>query len=282
MLQRVKFNNRPFAGAVPAGTVALERDGYYVLRNELSEAEVEELRAEILEVYRSVPPDTRAGRTSPQNAEMFRYEMFNRSALCQKTIARPGILAILDPLLGSDSHAISCTSWRNPPGTEHAPKGQEWHIDGGPHVPHSPDIEWPAAIPYPIFVISSQIYLQDLRLEDGPTAFVPGSHTSGVVPPEDKQWDIELEYRGRWSETHTARAGDVAFFVSDVWHRRMPPAPDSAGRFFLQTCYGRRDIAQRIRPTDDVNHAAPEAIIRAATERERALIGLHPQVYYDG
>jgi alpha-D-xyloside xylohydrolase len=30
------------------------------------------------------------------------------------------------------------------------------------------------------------------------------------------------------------------------WHRRLPPLPGDAGRFFLQAHYGRRDIAQRI------------------------------------
>jgi hypothetical protein len=79
-----------------------------------------------------------------------------------------------------------------------------------------------------------------------------------------------------------ARAGDVTFFVSDVWHRRLPPQANASGRFFLQTNYGRREIAQRVHPTEVVNHACPEAIARARTDRERRLIGLHPSVYFDG
>jgi hypothetical protein len=81
---------------------------------------------------------------------------------------------------------------------------------------------------------------------------------------------------------HLARAGDVTFLVSDVWHRRVPPAPNGGGRFFLQTNYGRRDIAQRVRPTEVVNHVSAEAAARACTERERQLIGLHHQAFYDG
>jgi len=60
-------------------------------------------------------------------------------------------------------------------------------------------------------------------------------------------------------------AGDLVLFVSDVWHRRMPTGPDDTGRFFLQVQYGRRDIAQRLRPTAQVNHLSPEAIARAGT-----------------
>jgi len=282
MLHKIEHQNRPYQGAAPAGTSALERDGHHLLRGEFSPAEVGELREEILDVYARFPAEARAGRTSPENAEMFRYEMSNRSALCQRTIARPAVLAILEPLLGDDCHAISCTSWRNPPGNAHAPSGQEWHVDGGPHVPRASEIDWPAEIPYPIFVIATQVYLADVRLVDGPTAFVPGSHTSGKLPPRETIWELDLDYRGRSREIHIARAGDVSFFVSDVWHRRLPPAEDGQGRFFLQTNYGRREIAQRIRPTSEVNHTRPAAAARAVTERERTLIGLHPQVYYDG
>ena len=83
-------------------------------------------------------------------------------------------------------------------------------------------------------------------------------------------------------EVHLARAGDVGFFVSDVWHRRLPPTDRSRGRFFLQTNYGRREIAQRVRPTTVVHHASRSAIARARTQRERQLIGLHPEWFYDG
>ena len=94
--------------------------------------------------------------------------------------------------------------------------------------------------------------------------------------------DLELEYKGRKSFPCLARAGDVAMFVSDVWHRRMPPTERSTGRFFLQTNYARRDLAQRVLPTSQVNHTTPEARARALTERERLLIGLHPERFYDG
>jgi len=71
-------------------------------------------------------------------------------------------------------------------------------------------------------------------------------------------------------------------FVSDVWHRRLPPTARSTGRFFLQTNYARRDLAQRVLPTSVVNHTTPESRARARTERERSLIGLHPERFYDG
>jgi hypothetical protein len=149
-------------------------------------------------------------------------------------------------------------------------------------VVRAENVEWPEEIPYPIFVVGTHIYLQDCNLENGPTAVIPGSHTSGRRPPQDRKWDLDLPYRGRSREVHLARAGDVGFFVSDSWHRRLPPAEHSEGRFFLQTNYGRREIAQRVLPTFEVNHAKHAARLRATTDRARTLIGLHEQVFYDG
>jgi hypothetical protein len=282
MLRKVHDQFLPYDGPAPEGARALERDGHFVLRGENGPAEVAELRAEVEEVYRRVPADMRDGRVSPQNAEMFRYELFNRSAACQRALARPNVLAILEPLLGGDCHVIACTAWRNPPGNEHAPMGQEWHVDGGPHIPRASGTPWPKDVPYPIFVVAAHLYLADVELTDGPTAVVPGSHTTGRLPPPDQLWNERIVWNGRASVAHVARAGDVGFFVSDVWHRRLPPQPTGRGRFFVQTNYGRREIAQRVLPTSQVNHVHPDAEARAATDRERRLIGLHPQVYYDG
>lgn len=282
MLRKIDELNRPYQGPAPEGTHALERDGHYVLRGAFSAEEVERLREEILAVFYEVPADMRAGRSSPENAEMFRYQMFNRSALCQEALAQPAVLEVIEPLLGGDCHAISCTAWKNPPGTESAPRGQEWHVDGGPHVPRAEGIDWPEEIPYPIFVIGTHVYLQDVHLEDGPTAAIPGSHKSGRVPPIEHVWDLDLPYRGRSREVHIAKAGDVGFFVSDVWHRRLPPAENAGGRLFLQINYGRREIAQRVLPTSEVNHTNEASRERAWNERARQLIGLHRQVFYDG
>ena len=282
MLTRLEFQNHPFHGPVHEGALALQRDGHYLRRGVLSPDEVEDLRHEVLEVYRTVPPDLRAGRVSVEDAEMYRYEMFNRSWLVQRVVARRELLDVVEPLLGQDCHLVNCTAWRNPPGNEDAPDGLYWHVDGGPHVPRRADVPWPAEIPYPVFVIATHVYLQDVERADGPTAFVNGSHTSGRIPPRDRRWHHELDYGGGGCVAHLARAGDVGFFVSDVWHRRLPPAPEGRGRFFLQSNYGRREIAQRILPPDEVSHARPHAIERARDARELELIGVHPQCFYDG
>lgn len=276
---------RPYleARVEPAGpeTEQLERDGYTVIRGLLSEPEVAALRAEIGDVFTRDPPDERGAR-SPEDAEMFRYAMLNRSAAAQRAVAHPRLLAVIEPLLGEDCHVIANTAWRNPAGHPGSHGGQNWHIDAGPHVPLPKGVRWPADIPHPVFAIGVHLYLQDCALEDGPTGVIPGSHLSGRPPPRDRLLDDDLDYEGRRVEPLITRAGDAGLFVSDVWHRRMPTKAGDHGRFFLQVHYGRRDIAQRLLTTEESNQLSPEAIARAATERERRVVGLHPPFFYDG
>lgn len=90
----------------------------------------------------------------------------------------------------------------------------------------------------------------------------------------------EVTYDGRPAVLLEGLAGDVALFVSDSWHRGTP-ANGGHGRLFLQAHYGRRDMAQRLRPTARVNYLGDEAIARAGTPRAQSLVGLHAPYFYD-
>ncbi len=281
MLKRSDSLNYVSDDPASEATRQLERDGHCILRGVFTSDEVAALRAELEQVYATLPPEMRNSAISPAVGEMYRYQLFHHSPLCQQAIARRAILDVLEPLLGWDCHVIACTGWRNPPGEALTPHGLQWHIDSGPFVPRQAGTPWPEHIPYPIFIVGTHIYLQDVGLADGPTACIPGSHTSGLVPPFERLWDDDLEHEGRRAVHHVARAGDVDFRVSDVWHRRWPPAAGARGRFFVQTNYARRDIAQRVLPTDAVNHASAASLARCQSDRERRLLGLHPQSYFD-
>jgi ectoine hydroxylase-related dioxygenase (phytanoyl-CoA dioxygenase family) len=266
--------------AAPASE-ALQQDGFVVLREVFSADEVAELIADIERVYAEWPPDERSDRYEPSHWEPFRYEMLNRSPVVQAAIASPTILDVIEPLLGEDCHVIANTAWRQEPDdNEHG--GRYWHIDSGPHVPRPADVPWDDRIPYPVFAIATHLYLWDCPIESGPTGVLRGSHTSGQHPPLDRMEDDDLEWNGEKAVPLVASAGDVALFVSDVWHRRLPSLPGDPGRFFLQCHYGRRDLAQRLRPTSESNQLSDEAQARATTRREQTLIGLHRPFFYDG
>ena len=119
-------------------------------------------------------------------------------------------------------------------------------------------------------------------MQDGPTGVIPRSHLSGRTPPPQQVMDDDLSYNGLGVQPLLASAGDVALFVSDVWHRRMTTQHGDRGRYFLQVHYGRRDIAQRLLPTSEVNHLSAEALARADSDRAKTVAGLHPRFFYDG
>ncbi len=272
MIQRVLKNLSVLSGPVPAESAQLERDGYAVISGVFESTEIELLTAEIDSVFASTEPER-----SRSDAAEFRYEMLNRSAACQIALGHPRILEVIEPLLGEDCHVIANTAWRNPPEFPGGP----WHCDAGPHVPRPVGIEWDDRIPYPVFAIGAHFYLRDCSVADGPTAVVPGSHRSGRLAPFDQRDNEALSYDGRPPAVLTANAGDVALFASDAWHRGLP-ADGGSGRYFLQVHYARRDIAQRIRTTDQVHQLSSEAVARAATDRAKTLVGLHAPFFYDG
>lgn len=272
MIRRVGKNLAVYKGDPPAASEQLERDGYALLRGALTSGEVSDLVEEIDRSFEERPPER--NRT---DRDEFRYQMLNHGPCSQAAVGHPAILAAIEPLLGDDCHVIANTAWRNPPSFGGGP----WHCDAGPHVPRPKDVEWDDRIPYPVFAIGAHIMLRDCPLECGPTAVVPGSHRSGRLAPVSQLEDPDLTYDGRPPVLMVAEAGDVALFVSDVWHRGTP-SDGGDGRLFLQVHYGRRDIAQRIRSTTEVNHLTQEAIDRAATPRQRALVGLHDPYFYDG
>jgi ectoine hydroxylase-related dioxygenase (phytanoyl-CoA dioxygenase family) len=268
-------------GPVPATSAALQNEGYVLLEAVLAPEVLEELRRDVERVFEEYPPDERRQKAPDGHWAPFRYEMLNRSGPVQTAVAHPRILQAVEPLLGEDCHVIANTAWWQQAGNnEHG--GRFWHIDSGPHVPRPLGVPWDDRIPYPVFAVAAHIFLIDCPLEAVPTGVIPRSHMSGQAPPLEHVEDDQLEWEGRAAVPLVASAGDVALFVSDVWHRRLPPSADSPARMFIQCHYGRRDLAQRIRTTGEVNHLSPEAVARATTPRARRLVGLHPPGFYDG
>ena len=266
----------------PKASQSLERNGFAVETDVLTANEIIELSQELTDLFKTTRPDVRLPGATEADYADFRYEVLNRSAAAQKTVAHPKILAVIEPLLGEDCHVVSNTAWRNLPSREKAPfdVGNPWHIDAGPHIPRPADVQWDEKIPYPVFMIGCHILLKDCGIESGPTGFVPRSHTSGQLPPLPDENGM-ISYQGVSPSAPLGKAGDVVFFVSDVWHRRMPTTEEDKGRFFLQVQYGRRDIAQRLQTSDRVNYLSDEAISRAKTDRQKTVVGLHPPGFYD-
>jgi len=281
MIKRVRGYLQATDIKAPDATHHLEKLGYVFMEGVFDADDVTTLKHEIAQVYDATPADERSGAPL-ESREMFRYGMLNRSAACQRAVAHRGLLDVLEPLLGEDCHVIANTAWRNPPASHGMHQGGHWHIDAGPHIPLADGVAWPTDIPHPVFAVGVHIYLKECTAQDGPTGVIPGSHLSGKFPPPDRLLDDDLEFNGQSVVPLFAKPGDVAMFVSDVWHRRMPTQPGDQGRLFLQVHYGRRDIAQRVLTTQQINQLSAEAIERAVTDRDKTVIGLHKPFFYDG
>lgn len=265
----------------PESSRHLEAHGWAVIPGVIGGEELARLRTEIVEIFES-PPTVRSPLFTAEDYADFRHATLNRSPAAQAAVAHPAILEVIEPLLGEDCHVIANTSWRNPPHDERAVEGGLWHCDGGPHVPRPADVPWDDRIPYPVFAIGVHILLDDCPIECGPTGVLAGSHRSGQPPASHGTADADLQFEGRGPVPLVGKAGDVTMFVSDTWHRRLPPTPEGdTGRFFLQIHYGRRDLAQRLEPTASVNHLSTDAIARADTRRKQTVVGLHPPGFYD-
>jgi ectoine hydroxylase-related dioxygenase (phytanoyl-CoA dioxygenase family) len=272
MIRRVGGNLALATAEAPPAAQQLELDGWAVLRGVLTADEIAELADESERVFRE-----HAAARGRVDRDEFRYQMLNLSEPAHRAVAHPRILEVIEPLLGGDCHVIANTLWNNPPEFGGGP----WHCDAGPHVPRPADVPWDDRIPYPVFAVGAHLLLKACTVADGPTAVVPGSHRSGRLAPMQQIHDPDLTYDGRPPVLLEGDAGDVALFVSDAWHRGTP-ASGGTGRLFLQAHYARRDIAQRIRTTDEVNHLSADAIAWADTPRRRQLVGLHDPYFYDG
>ncbi len=274
MIERTGHNLRYVERPTPAATEQLLRDGWTVLPGALDAALVGRLRASMVRLLSRTTDD----RPVPRLGDQFRHAVCNRSAAAREAVARRSILDVVEPLLGDDCHVIANTLWRNP---AVGFRGQAWHTDAGPHVPRPPGVPWDDRIPYPVFVVAAHLLLDDLTEADGATAVVPGSHRSGQPVPDAVRFDPSIELDGRGPELLTGSRGDVVLFCSDIWHRGMPSGEGASGRFFLQCHYGRRDIAQRLRTTAEVNHLTPR-VASSVSGREATLFGLHDPYFYDG
>lgn len=270
---------RAYDGPAPDASVQLEQDGFAVLRDALPVERTDALRAEMDRLF--AEPDTERRRAD--DADEYRYAVLNRSALVQELVADRAILDVVEPLLGHDCHVIANTAWRNPPGRAVTHGGGGWHCDAGPHVPRPAGTTWPRDIPYPIFAVAVHVLLEPMPLESGPTGVIPSSHRSGQAPPADQYRAVDLTYDGQGVVPLVADTGDIAMFVSDIWHRRLPTGESDPGRDFIQIHYGRRDIAQRLRTTEHGHQLSADAVARAGTDaRARTVVGLHEPFFYDG
>jgi hypothetical protein len=256
---------RRFAIHDVAGMIgALEEDGFALVAAALTPSLAEQGRAMIdaLQPLHWDEVHADGGRS------MDRYLcVFNRDPSWLEFLDRPGIIDVAEAALGRDCHVIGETAWRSLPCFQ----GDPMHVD---YLP----LTWTAGMAdaprVPIFILSAHFYLCDINADLAPTRVVPGSHRAGRAPrAEESQWN------GREAVPILAHTGDCLLFRSDVWHSGSANRHTNAIRYLLQVHYGRREMAQHFSPYLDWSFNP--AVIKAATKRQRRLLGDHEPGAYD-
>jgi phytanoyl-CoA hydroxylase len=233
------------------------RDGYAVLPDALTAAEVAELRAEALRICRGeVGPVAGAQPGSadePDDVIIRRYACIHfphkLSPLMRQTLAHPVVVAALTQVIGPDVKAMQSMLFTKGEGKP----GQAWHQDEFfiPTRDRSLTAAW--------------IALDDATIENGCLWVLPGSHRPGVIYPdrdqEDPRFDCSIEaYDFPYQDTDAVpvevRAGSVVLFNGYLLHRSLPNAARSGLRRALVNHYmSAQSLLPWTRPPDDVHVA---------------------------
>lgn len=194
--------------------------------------------------------------------------VFNRDPWWLQFLDRPGIIDFAEAVLGADCHVIGLTAWRSHPGF----RGEPLHAD---YLPLAwPEGALPDTVRVPAFIVTVHYYLCTVTPGLAPTRVIPGSHRAGRAPrPDERDW------QGREPVAVLAREGDALAFRSDVWHAGSDNVTREGVRYLLQVHYGRREMAQHFSPY--LEWRFDEAVLAAATPRQKRLLGDHAPGPYD-
>lgn len=194
--------------------------------------------------------------------------VFNREPGWLPYLDRPGVIELMDSLLGEDCHVVGQTAWRCHPGFI----GSQIHVDYLP-FPVDETLLTGGQVTVPAQIVTVHFFLDDIDADLAPTQVVAGSHRAGRAPRAD-----ESSWQGSPLTPILCRAGDALLFRSDLWHGGSRNRSERS-RYLLQVHYGRRMVAQKFSPY--VDWQFNPAVIAAATARQRRLLGDHAPAEYD-
>jgi phytanoyl-CoA hydroxylase len=199
------------------------RDGYVVLREALSAAEVQALRDEAVRICRgelgAVEGVQRAGADEPDEVVLRRYLCIHfphkLSELMRGMLAHPVIIDALRQLTGPNIKSVQSMLFMKSEGKP----GQAWHQDELfiPTRDRSLTAAW--------------IALDDATVDNGCLWVLTGSHRPGVLYPDrdhdDPRFDCEVEaydfpYGDHDAVAVAVPAGSVVLFNGYLLHMSLP------------------------------------------------------------
>ena len=253
---------------IEAQVEQFHRDGFLVLPQILSPAEVAALRAGVERAF--AVPNEESALYGEGMQRIWRPKMFEQGPEFEALIDHPKAVDLIEAILGPDCHLIANSALRTGPGDGIS----FWHADEAVRFPRPKGVPLDPRIPVPCFVANFNYYLCDVDEELGPTQFIPGSHRSGRGPEkEDMDADGNPSFEGMGVFSAIGSEGTAVLWHDQTWHRGAPNRSQDRTRWVQQAPYAKRYIAQRFYPF--VNYHMPEAILERANPRRKRLLGLH-------
>jgi phytanoyl-CoA hydroxylase len=213
-----------FTSAADPGIASFYREqGYLVLADALSPAELEELRVETARLCRN--DGGKIGGVAPAEAGLSDVDAMRRilcihfphklSTIFHHALSHPGTVEVLQQTVGPNVKCMQSMLFLKASGKP----GQAWHQDED-YIPTRDRS-----------LIGAWIALDDATLENGCLWVLPGSHQRGILWPQkfhfDERFDCAREsYSFPWLDEQAApvevKAGSIVFFHGYLLHRSLP------------------------------------------------------------
>lgn len=232
-----------FVAEAPVDEVAtaLDEQGYALVENVLSAAEVEAKRAELARLAEVTP----TGRNDFEGFNTRRvYALFGKTRVYDDLALHPLLVGICDRLLDHYQLSAPVGLWLGPGETE-----QSLHYD---------DLVYPLPWPHQHVVLNSVWALCDFRADNGATRLVPGSH----------RWPRDRRPRPDESVAVEMPAGSALIYVGSTWHAGSANHTDEPRPAILMEY-----AASWLRPQETQLLAVPPETVRDLPEQMQALLG---------
>ncbi len=239
-----------------------DEEGYFIVENVFTPAEVEEMRAEF-DRLRSIEGDLGGHEVHIEPGAPRLSNLFNKSPAFDRCLSCKPTLAAAAHLLGEIR--VYSLNARNP-------------LKGEGQQPLHSDV--PRVTPKDWRVVNSMIMLDDMTPTNGPTRVVPGSHkwTPINVPdnnmgelervvarPEDAAEIPKDPYAPHPRELKlTGKAGSVAVINGHIWHGGTRNE-SGASRRVLHLAIGRRDLLAQL---NEREHLTPDLLARTSPSQQ--------------
>jgi ectoine hydroxylase-related dioxygenase (phytanoyl-CoA dioxygenase family) len=231
----------------------LDEQGYLIFKNSLSSSQIEALLARLEELW-AVEGDKAGEENYIETGVRRLANLANKGRIFRETYAHPQVLEVVEAVMGPDVRASMVNARDVPPNT-------------GVRMPFHMDSDKGRVRDEKGYSAATAIWMLDeFTVENGATAFVPGSHLLGkspkeVLPDLNASHPEEIIIQGQ--------PGDVLVFNGHCWHAGRPNLTDSHRRALL-VHYLRADVP---RPENRRQHLDAE-IQAELSPRERELLGL--------